>query len=109
MENTTPKEFFEKTLPARFNPNKATDVDVVVQVELMGVNKGNWIVTIREKKLDVKEGTHPTPNLSLKMTDNDFLDLVNGRLSAERAFFTGKVQFKGNIAMALKLKEAGFL
>jgi len=81
----------------------------VVQVELMGVNKGSWIVTIREKKLEVKEGTHPSPNLLLKMIDNDFLDLVNGRLSAERAFFTGKVQFKGNIAMALKLKEAGFL
>jgi len=109
MEASTPKEFFEKILPERFNPSKASGVDVIVQVEITGVNKGYWIVTIKEKKLDVKEGTYPSPNLSLKMAENDFLDLVNGKLSAERAFFTGKVQFKGNIALALKLKEAGFL
>jgi len=43
------------------------------------------------------------------MSLTDFLDMVNGKLSAEKAFFTGKVQFKGNIAVALKLREAGFL
>jgi putative sterol carrier protein len=109
MEASTPKEFFEKILPERFNPSKASGVDVIVQVEITGVNKGDWIVTIKEKKLDVKEGTYPSPNLLLKMAENDFLDLINGKLSAERAFFTGKVQFKGSIALALKLKEAGFL
>jgi len=43
------------------------------------------------------------------MAEQDFLDLVNGKMGAEKAFFSGKVQFKGNIALALKLKEAGFL
>lgn len=43
------------------------------------------------------------------MDEKDYLDLVNHRISAEKAFFTGKVQFKGNIALALKLREAGFL
>jgi putative sterol carrier protein len=37
------------------------------------------------------------------------MDMVNEKLSAEKAFFTGKIQFKGNIAVALKLKDAGFL
>ena len=43
------------------------------------------------------------------MNYDDFLDLVNDKLSAEKAFFTGKIQFKGNIAVALKLRDAGFL
>jgi putative sterol carrier protein len=59
--------------------------------------------------LDIKEGVYAAPNLSLKMAEKDYLDLVNGKMSAEKAFFTGKVQFKGNIALALKLREAGFL
>lgn len=109
MEATTPKEFFERTLPGRFNPNKAEDIDVTVQVTVTGTNTSNWIVTIKEQKLYAKEGVHPSPNLSLKMAENDFLDLVNNKISAEKAFFTGKVQFKGSIALALKLKEAGFL
>jgi putative sterol carrier protein len=43
------------------------------------------------------------------MNENDFMDMVNEKLSAEKAFFTGRVQFKGNIATALKLRDAGFL
>ncbi len=109
MEAKTAKEFFENILPQRFKPDKASDVNVVVLIEITGGNKGNWTVTIKEKKLEVKEGTFQSPNLSLKMAEDDFLNLVNGKLSAERAFFTGKVQFQGNIALALKLKEAGFL
>lgn len=59
--------------------------------------------------MQVIKGTHESPNLTLKMSANDFLDMINGKISAERAFFTGKVQFKGNIAIALKLRDAGFL
>lgn len=109
MDAATPKEFFEKTLPMRFNPSKASGVDVIVQVNISGAHGGNWIVTIKDQKLAVREGTHPSPTLSLKMEESDYLDLVNRRISPEKAFFTGKVQFKGNIALALKLREAGFL
>jgi putative sterol carrier protein len=43
------------------------------------------------------------------MAETDYVDMVNGRLSGEKAFLTGKLQFKGNIALALKLREMGFL
>ncbi len=109
MEATTPKEFFEEVLPARFDAKKAAGVDVKVQIRISGVNGGDWIVIIKDQKLRVNEGVHPEPTLSLKMKEKDYLDLVNHKISAEKAFFTGKVQFKGNIALALKLREAGFL
>ena len=109
MEAKTPKEFFEKVLPSRFNSDKAKGVDVTVQVNITGPDGGAWAVTIKDQKLHVTEGTHPSPNLTLKMNENDFMELVNGKLSAEKAFFTGKIQFKGNISSALKLRDAGFL
>ncbi len=109
MDATTPKEFFEKVLPARFDSKKAVGVDVKVQIRISGANGGDWIVTIKDQKLRVYEGVHSEPTLSLKMKEKDYLDLVNHKISAEKAFFTGKVQFKGNIALALKLREAGFL
>jgi putative sterol carrier protein len=105
----TPQEFFDKILPARFKPEKAEGVDVIVQLNVSGPEGGSWIVTVKDKKMQVAEGTNPDANLTLKMGLVDFLDLVNGKLSAEKAFFTGRVQFKGNIAVALKLREAGFL
>ena len=110
MEAETPKDFFEKVLPARFNASKAAGVDVTAQVDINGPDGGNWIVTIKDQKLRVKEGTtHQSPTLSLKMAEKDFMDLINGKISAEKAFFTGKIQFKGNIGLALKLRETGFL
>ena len=109
MDVNTPKEFFERVLPKRFKPDKAAGIDVIVQVEVTGSNGGNWVVTIKNQEIDIKEGLNPSPNLSLKMREKDYMDLVNGKISAEKAFFSGKVHFKGDISLALKLKEAGFL
>lgn len=109
MEAKTPKAFFENVLPLKFKPEKSAGIDVVAQINITGPVGGNWIVTIKDQKIQVTEGTHPSPTLTLKMNENDFMDLVNGRLSAEKAFFTGRVQFRGNISVALKLRDAGFL
>jgi putative sterol carrier protein len=109
MEAVTPREFFEKVLLGRFNSSKAAGVDAIVQVSITGPNGGNWVVTIKDQKLKVDEGTNPSPTLSLKMADKDYMDLINGKVNGATAFFTGKVQLKGNIALALKLKETGFL
>jgi putative sterol carrier protein len=109
MEAKTPKEFFEKVLPNRFKSEKAVGIDVIVQVNITGPDGGDWIVTIKNQNLEVKEGTHSSPTLALKMATADYVDLVNGKLSGEKAFMTGKLQFKGNIMLALKLREAGFL
>jgi putative sterol carrier protein len=109
MRAETPKEFFENVLPSRFKPDKAAGIDVTVQVNITGPNGGDWVVTIKNQKLEVKEGNHPSPTLELEMAEADYLDLVNGKISGEKAFLTGKLRFKGNIALALKLRETGFL
>jgi putative sterol carrier protein len=109
MEAKTPKEFFEKVLPSKFNSNRTKGVDVAVQINVTGPNGGEWVVTIKDQKLEVKEGTHPSPMLVINMAEADYMDVVNGKMSSEKAFMTGKLQFKGNIALALRLREAGFL
>jgi putative sterol carrier protein len=84
-------------------------IDVTVQVNITGPNGGDWVVTIKNQKLEAKEGTHPSPTLELDMAETDYMDLINGKMSGEKAFITGKLRFKGNIGLALKLKETGFL
>ena len=108
-EVKTPKEFFEETLPSRFKPEKAAGIDITVQVKITGPNGGDWVVTIKKQNLEVKEGTHPSPTLELNMAETDYMDLINGKMSGEKAFITGKLKFKGNIGLALRLRETGFL
>jgi len=109
MEAKTPQEFFNNILPCRFNPDKAKGIDVTAQVNLTGPNGGDWTVEIREQTMNIRKGNHPSPKLTIGMTDIDFVDLANDKLSAQKAFFTGKIKFNGDIAVALKLKDAGFL
>jgi putative sterol carrier protein len=108
MEAKTSKEFFEKTLPEKFKPEKTAGIDIVAQINVTGSNGGDWIVIIKDQKISIIQGTYPSPTLTLEATDSDFMDMVTGKLSAEKAFFTGKIHFKGNLGLALKLREAGF-
>jgi putative sterol carrier protein len=108
-EIKTPQEFFDKVLPAKFDPNKAAGFEAIMQMSIAGPSGGEWIVTIKDQKLDTKQGVHPSPTLSIKMADTDFVDMMNGKLSGERAFMTGKLKFKGSMVLAMKLKDIGFM
>jgi putative sterol carrier protein len=109
MEAKTPQQFFDEILPLRFKPEKTTGIDVTAQVNISGPKGGNWTVEIKDQKITIKDGTNPSPKLIIGMTDEDFLDLVNDKVSTQKAFFTGKIKFKGDLNLALKLKDAGFL
>ena len=106
-EVKTPKDFFEKILPGRFNPEKAEGVDVIVNINISGDTGGKWIVIIKNQLLEIKNGIHNGPTLSLRIKKKDYLDIINGKLSGEQAFFSGKLKLKGNIMQALRLKDAG--
>jgi putative sterol carrier protein len=106
-EIQTPQEFFEKVLPTRFNLDKTKGIDVTAQISITGKNGGNWVVTIKNQQIQVSAGTSDSPTVTVKMAQQDFMDMINKKLSAEKAFFTGKINFKGNIANVLQLKDAG--
>lgn len=109
MEVKTPREFFEKVMPEKFDPSKAAGVDCVVQMNITGDEGGDWLIIIKDQKLEVKEGVHESPTITIKMKDTDYVDMVNGKLSGERAFMTGKLKFKGDMATAMKIRDIGIL
>jgi putative sterol carrier protein len=109
MEARTPQQFFEEILPLRFKPEKAKGISVTIQVNISGPRGGDWTVEIDEQRLKVMKGDCSSPKLKVAVADDDFLDIVNDKVSAQKAFFMGKINFKGDIALALKLRDAGFL
>ncbi len=109
LEAKMPKQFLEEILPSKFKPEKAGDFDVTAQLNLTGPNGGCWVLTLKNQKLNVTEGTHPSPTLTLTIADSDFMDLVKGKLKTAQAFFGGKIHLSGNVLLALKLKDAGLL
>ena len=109
MEVSTPKEFIEKVLPERFDGEKAAGISAVVQFKISGENGGEWYMTIKDKKLEIKQGTTDSPNITLSMKDTDYVALVNGKLSGQKAFMTGKLKFKGDMGLGMKLQKLGLI
>ena len=109
MNVKTPKEFFEKVLPEKFDPAKAGNLDAVIQMNVTGSNGGDWTIVVKDKKMEVTEGNHASPGISVKIADADFVDLINGKINAVSAFMAGKIQFKGSMSLGLKLVDMGII
>lgn len=109
MEAKTPAEFFDKVLPKGFDSSKAEGFDATVQMNITGSKGGEWTVTIKDGKLEVKKGTFSNPSMTVIVADSDFLDLVNGKISGERAFMSGRLKFEGSLSVALKILQSGLL
>ena len=109
MTIKTPREFFEKALPSRFDPSKAEGLEAVIQMNIIGPKGGDWTITIKNQKMEVKQGIHPSPEIAVKIVDTDFVDLINRKQSAMTMFMSGKIQFKGSLALGLRLIDAGII
>jgi putative sterol carrier protein len=109
MEVTTPQEFIEKKLPETFDGSKAAGLTAVVQFVIQGDNGGDWYMSIRDGKLDVGRGIAESPHITLTMKDADYVALVNGKLSGQKAFMTGKLKFKGDMTLGMKLQKLGLI
>ncbi len=90
-------------MPKAFVAERAQGVDAVIQYHLTGDQGGDWIITIRDGKCTVEQGTAENPKLTLTADSNDYLDIITGKLNAMSAFAEGKLKLKGDLGLAMKL------
>ena len=89
-------EVFE-AMPDAFVADAAAGVDVIFQYIISGDGGGDWFTAIQSGNCRVDAGTHEKPGCTLKMSDADFLDLMNGKLPAMQAYTSGKLKIEGDI------------
>jgi putative sterol carrier protein len=98
----TVKETFE-AMPGRFRSDKAAGVNAVIQYDIAGDQGGTWHAVIKDGACSVQSGPAPSPNLTLNMSAQDWLDMIAGKLSGQMAFMSGKLKVKGDMGLAMKL------
>ncbi len=98
------KEVFEK-MPQAFSPAQAKGLDVVFQFNISGAQGGDWYATIKDGTCTVTQGTHPSPTVTLSMSDETWLGMVNKETSGVKAFMTGKLKVKGDIMLAQRIYD----
>lgn len=108
-EITKPEEFFTVMVPGKFKAEKAAGVDCVVQMNILGPNGGDWLIVIKDQKIETKKGADPAAKITVKMKDEDLVKMANGKLGAVSAYMTGKLSFKGDMSLGMKLQKIGIL
>jgi len=98
------KDVFSK-MPEVFSPSGAQGVDAVFQFEITGEGGGSWHVTVKDGACQVAEGPHGSPNVTLTISDENWLAMINRELNGVQAFFTGKLKVSGDIMLAQRIYD----
>ncbi len=98
-------EHYRQTLANRFVPSAATGIDAVFQWELSGDGAATFHAVVRDGDIEIQDGPHPSPTVSLSMTADDYVKVVNGDLDGTKAFTSGRGKVSGKIRMAMKMRS----
>jgi len=92
-------------MPGAFIPEKAQGVDATIQFKFTGEEPGDWNATIKDGKVDVERGAHPSPKMTLTADSQDYVKIFTGELDGMQAFMQGKIKLAGDLNLAMKLMQ----
>lgn len=84
-------------MPGTFNAGAAAGVNAVFQYSISGEGGGDWYAEVRDGACKVEAGVHGSPSCTLKMVAGDFLDMMNGKITAIKAYTSGKLRIEGDL------------
>lgn len=91
-------------MPARFQADKAANLNATVQFSLSGEGGGDWYVTIANGNCQVQQGNADSPTATIRMSAADYTDMTSGKLNPVNAFMMGKVKVEGDLNTVMKFQ-----
>ena len=101
---TSVKQAFDM-MPSRFNKEASKGLNATYQFDLSGDGGANYYVVIKDQNCEVHEGKSPSPNITISMTAQDYLDMISGKLNGQVAFMSGKLRIAGDMGLALRMQQ----
>lgn len=96
---------FFSELGGKVDPTKIQGMNATYQFDITGDNGGTWHVKLADGNVSVNEGPAENPSITLTATDENWMQIVTGKLSGQTAFLTGKLKIKGDMGLAMKLQS----
>ena len=92
-------------MPAAFRPEKAAGLDAAIQFKFTGAEPGEWFAVIKDGKVEVTQGNHASPKMTLTADSADYIKIFTGELDGMQAFMQGKLKLAGDLNLAMKLTQ----
>ncbi|KAI0663780.1 SCP2 sterol-binding domain-containing protein [Cubamyces menziesii] len=92
-----------------YAPSSTLQIGGIYEIHLTNSRRQAAIWTIDLKSTGtVLKGSFRTADVVITTSDETFVDIANGRVSPLKAFQTGKLNTRGNIALVNKLDSVGY-
>ena len=98
----TAKEFFDG-LQEKIDPEKIKGINATYQWDID--DAGKWFATLTDEGATVGEGEAEDANITITVSEDNWLAIVGGTLAPQMAFLTGKIKIKGDMSLAMKLQN----
>ena len=98
----TVEDFFQ-LLPGKFDPESAEGMDAVYQFDLSGAQGGQYYLQINDGACQVTRGSHPEPHVTLSLSGEDCVRVLNGQLNGPAVAMSGRLRISGDVGLALQL------
>ncbi|HBH79669.1 MAG TPA: SCP-2 family sterol carrier protein, partial [Nitrospira sp.] len=89
----------------KFDKEAAENLDAVYQFDLQGDQGGQYHLVVQNGTCLMKDGAHADPHVTLSMTGEDCIKVLNGQVSGMMMAMSGRLQVTGDIGLAMQLKS----
>lgn len=87
------------------DPSHLGNLNVTYQFNLEGEEGGTYQLKFSDQTVEYSETEVFDPEITMEMSDKNFLKLVEGDLNPTVAYMSGKLKVKGDLTLALKLNS----
>jgi putative sterol carrier protein len=101
---TTVAETFE-AMPTVFNSAAAAGMTKSFQWNITGEEAGIWAFKVVNGIGELVPGGVEKPDVTFTVSDKDWVSMIEGKLDAQSAFFSGQLKIAGDMGLALKVPQ----
>lgn len=94
-------------LPSYFDPDRAKNVNVIINFLFSGVEQSSWSVTISNGTCSVVGEGQLKSNVHLQIISPSdvWLKIVRGEIDGATAFMSGQFTFRGDMGVLMKMNS----